>query len=95
MLVCISSTWNNIFFSKTWFGFSGFIWDCLRWGAVYLDHLGLNAFLIVNIISLTSVGTAFDNLEKKIQIKFPAIQVFFLSYKSQCQKMGTTENLEK
>ena len=77
-------------------GFSGFIWDCLSWGVVYLDYLGLIAFHIVNIISLTSVGRAFDNLEKKIQIKsLPCFQVFILSYKSQCEKMGMTENLEK
>ena len=77
-------------------GFSGFIWDCLSWGIVYLDYLGLIAFHIVNIISLTSVGRAFDNLEKKIQIKsLPRFQVFILSYKSQCEKMGMTENLEK
>ena len=77
-------------------GFSGFIWDCLSWGVVYLDYLGLIAFHIVNIISLTSVGRAFDNLEKKIQIKsYRRFQVFVLSYKSQCKKMGTTENLEK
>ena len=76
-------------------GFSGFIWDCLSWGIVYLD-LGLIAFHIVNIISLTSLGRAFDNLEKKIQIKsLPHFQVFILSYKSQCEKMGMTENLEK
>ena len=77
-------------------GFSGFIWDCLSWGVVYLDYLGLIAFHIVNIISLTSVGRAFDNLEKEIQIKsYRRFQVFVLSYKSQCEKMGTTEKLEK
>ena len=76
-------------------GFSGFIWDCLSWGVVYLDYLGLIAFHIVNIISLTSVGTAFENLEKKIQIKnFWRFQLFFLSYNSKCEKMETTENLE-
>ena len=51
---------------KANFGFSRFIWDCLSWRVVYLDYLGLIAFHIVNIISLTSVGTAFDNLEKEI-----------------------------
>ena len=77
-------------------GFSGFIWDCLIWGVAYLDYLGLIAFQIANIISLTSVGRAFDSLEKKIQIKsFQRFQLFVLSCKSQCEKMGTTENLEK
>ena len=76
-------------------GVSGFIWDCLSWGVVYLDYLGLIPFHIVNIISLISAGRAFENLEKKIQIKsFRYFQVFVLSYKSQCEKMGTTENLE-
>ena len=71
--------------------FSEFIWDCLSWGVVYLDYLGLITFHIVSIISLTSVGRAFDNLEKKIQIKsFRRFQVFVLRYKSQCGKMGTT-----
>ena len=77
-------------------GFSGFIWDCLSWGVVYLDYLGLIAFDIVNIIPLTSVGRAFENLEKKIQIKsFRRFQVFVLSYKRQCERMGTAKNLEK
>ena len=70
-------------------GVSGFIWDCLSWGVVYLDYLGLIAFHIVNIISLTSAGGAFENLEKKFKLN-----VFVLSYKSQCEKMGTTENLK-
>ena len=78
-------------------GFYGFIWDCLSWGGVvYLDYLGFIAFHIVNIISRTSVGRAFDNLEKEIQVKsYRRFQVFVLSYKSQCEKMGTTENIEK
>ena len=84
MLVCISSTCNNIAFSeKGDLGFSGFIWDCLSWGLVYLDYLGLSAFHIVNIISLTSVGRAFDNLEKETYIKsYQRFHVFVLSYKS-------------
>ena len=77
-------------------GFSGFIWDCLSCGVVSLDYLGLIAFHIVNIISLTSVGRAFDNLEKEIQVKsYRRFQVFVLIYKSQCEKMGMTEKLEK
>ena len=76
--------------------FSGFICDCLSWGVVYLDYLGLIALHIVNIISLTSVGTAFNNLKKEAQIKsYLRFQVSVLSYKSQCEKMRTTENLEK
>ena len=48
-------------------GFSGFLWDCLNFSGVV--YLGLIAFHIVNIISLTSVGRTFEDLEKKIQIK--------------------------
>ena len=48
-------------------GFSGFLWDCLSFSGVV--YLGLIAFHIVNIISLTSVGRTFEDLEKKIQIK--------------------------
>ena len=77
-------------------GFSGFIWDCLSCGVVSLDYLGLIAFHIVNIISRTYVGRAFDNLEKEIKIKiYRRFQDLVLSYKSQCEKMGTTEKLEK
>ena len=77
-------------------GFSGFIWDYLSSGVVYLDYLLLNAFHIVNIISLTSLGRACLNLESKIQIKSSRrFQVFVLGYKRQWEKMGTMENLEK
>ena len=92
MLVYISSTWNNIVLSsESWFGFFWVYLGLLKSGGCLLV-----AFHIVKIISLTSVGRAFDNLEKKIQIKsLPRFQVFILSYKSQCEKMGMTENLEK
>ena len=80
MLVCISSTGNNIaFYSKKliWV-FLGLFGIALSCGVVSLDYLGLIAFHIVNIISLTSVGRAFDNLEKEIQIKklpaFPGLR---------------------
>ena len=98
MLVCIISAWNNIAFSsKVDLNFSGFtIWDGLSRQVVYWDYLGLIAFYIVNIISLTSAGRAFEHLEKEIQIKnFRRFQVFVLCNKSQCEKMGTTQNLEK
>ena len=93
MLVCISSTWNNITVSsKSWFGFLWVYLGLLKLGGCLLgtwDYLGLIAFHIINLISLTSVGRAFENLKKS----FRRFQVFVLSYKSHCEKMGTTENL--